>query len=61
MTKIHNQEDESRFNMLMAKYASDQDAAFTIDEIKFLGMYKLTSFAAKFPGVAEFYMSCIDD
>ena len=58
-------EEERRFIMLYNRLDSEKDLTsenmFTDDEIIFMCKHSILRFANKFPGIAEYYMKCLDD
>lgn len=58
-------DDERRFLTLYNRIGSEKELAqenmFTDEEIIFMCKHSLRRFADKFPGIAEYYMKCLDD
>ena len=58
-------DDERRFLTLYNHIDSEKELAqenmFTDEEIIFMCKHSLRRFADKFPGIAEYYMKCLDD
>lgn len=58
-------DDERRYLTLYNRIGSEKELAqenmFTDEEIIFMCKHSLRRFADKFPGIAEYYMKCLDD
>ena len=58
-------DDERRFLTLYNRIGSEKELAqenmFTDEEIIFMCKHSLRRFADKFPGIAEYYIKCLDD
>ena len=58
-------DDERRYLTLYNRLDGEEDLTkenmFTDEEIIFMCKHSLRRFADKFPGIAEYYMKCLDD
>lgn len=58
-------EDERRFlnlyNRMESENSMGEDSMYSDEEIIFMCKYNLRRFAEKYPGIAEYYMTCLDD
>jgi hypothetical protein len=61
MDKKSKKISEQEFLSIYNKFENEKEGMFTDDEIIKACKYNIAKFAKKFPGVVEYYMSCLDD